>query len=64
MKGGKVNEFADKNIEEDVLNATFDSLDQCTKNKLESYRGEFNKPVPKFRGMPRDYYPTTCASCC
>ena len=27
MKGGKVNEFADKNIEEDVLNATFDSLD-------------------------------------
>jgi hypothetical protein len=44
MKRGKVNDFANKDNEVDALNVTFDSLDHGTKNRLEKYRGEFNKP--------------------
>lgn len=64
MKGGKMNDYANKGSEVDALNVTFDSIDQGARTYQDKYRGEFNKPVPKFRGLPRDYYPTTCASCC
>lgn len=30
-----------------------------TKDLTAPYRAEFDKATPSFRGMPRDYYPTT-----
>jgi len=63
MKEGKnnANDF-DIDSEMDELNATFDSLDRGAQNRLTKYQGEFNRPNIKFKGMPRDYYPTTCLS--
>lgn len=57
MKGEKIN-----NVEEDSLNVTYDSIDMGNKDLTAKYRGEFDKATPKFRGMPRDYYPTTIGS--
>lgn len=61
MKGGK--DFRVDN-ETDSLNVTFDSIDLGNKDFTAPYRGEFNKKPPVFKGMPRDYYPTTCLSLC
>lgn len=52
-----------KNVEVESLNATFDSIDVGNQDLTAKYRGEFNKPAPKFRGRPEGYYPTTCGSC-
>ena len=46
------------------MNVTFDSIDLGNKDYMAPYRGEFNKVPPTFKGMPRDYYPTTCLSLC
>lgn len=51
-----------KDIEVESLNATYDSIDLKNKDMLDQYRGEFNRPKPKFRGMPEEYYPTTPAT--
>ena len=52
-----------KNVEAESLNATFDSIDLGNQDLTAAYRGEFNKPPPKFKGRPADYYPTTVSSC-
>lgn len=54
MKDQKIN-----NNEQDSLNITYDSIDMGNKDLTAPYRPEFDKATPKFRGMPRDYYPTT-----
>lgn len=54
--------FDDK--EENSLNATYDSIDIGNKDVLEKYKGEFNKPQPRFKGIPEDYDPTTFWSVC
>lgn len=54
MKGEKFG-----NEEQNSLNVTYDSIDMGNKDLTAPYRGEFDKATPKFRGMPRNYYPTT-----
>jgi len=50
--------------EKDSLNVTYDSIEYGNRDLRAPYRGEFNRVPPRFKGMPRDYYPTTCLSLC
>ena len=56
----KQNDF-NKN-EEESLNNTFDSVDVGNKDLRTEYLREFNKTTPNFKGLPKDYYPTTCGT--
>ncbi len=62
MKGGKIEDNFARD-EQNSLNVTFDSIDHVSRDRTAKYRGEFNKVAPNFKGLPRDYYPTTCKSC-
>ncbi len=64
MKNIKVENEFENGGERESLNNTFDSIDLGNRDYTTPYQGEFNKRTPNFKGLPRDYYPTTCSTFC